>query len=71
MESDKEINMTIPGDMKALGEEAIPENWRRGGQPTDRPITLSSSFTCGLSFWICNSEDEITKFLGELIFHMP
>lgn len=33
MESEKEINMTIPGDMKALGEEAIPENWRRGGHP--------------------------------------
>lgn len=50
MESEKEITMTIPGDMKALGEEVVPENWCRGGQPTDRPLTLSSSFTCGLSF---------------------
>lgn len=43
-------HMTTPGDREALGEEAVPENWRRGGQPTDRPPTLSSSFTCGLSF---------------------
>lgn len=56
MESEKEINMTIPGDMKALGEEAIPENWRRGGQPTGRPLALSSSFTVA-----CHSEYLIQK----------
>lgn len=31
----KKINMTIPGDMKALGGEFIPENWHLGGKPTD------------------------------------
>lgn len=56
MESEKEINMTIPGDMKALGEEAIPENWRRGGQPKSGPLALSSSFTAA-----CHAEYLIQK----------